>query len=428
MRRPPLLTLALGALAVIVATAAVLLTGGEAAPTTAAERTITVARGVVQQTVSGSGTLAPRRQADVTFEGTGTIASVEVRKGEQVNAGDVLGRLDQASAQVNLAKAQADLQAARDALEEVTAAATTTTTAQGPPASTTPQTATTPEDARPQEEAQPQEEARPDQQEGAAMTEAAAAANVQSATLAVTEAQAALEDTVLRAPFAGTVAAVEGAVGDTPGEDPFVVLAQVDRFTMEVALSESDVNAVKKGQPATVTVNAAAGARFAAKVTDVGVLAASAEDGSTSAISYPVTLTLSQAGTKLKAGMSATADIVTAESRGLVVPNQALSGSSVTVAADGARETRRVQTGVAGDTATIVTSGLAAGDAVVVRSAAAQAGAAARQTGGATQDQPQQRTRGGFGGAGAGGAFPGGAAGPPGGGAGPPGGGTRPGG
>jgi hypothetical protein len=147
---------------------------------------------------------------------------------------------------------------------------------------------------------------------------------------------------------------------------------------MEVSLSESDIGSVKVGQPATVTVNAASGEQFAARVVDIGVLSSSSSSGSgSSAVSYPVTLSLDQTGKRLKAGMSATADIVTSQVTGLAVPSQALSGSTVTVeAADGTQTAQRVQTGVVGDSTTQVVSGLKVGDKVIVRSAAAALGTA----------------------------------------------------
>ena len=139
------------------------------------------------------------------------------------------------------------------------------------------------------------------------MTVAAAQANVDSAQLSVTSAEKALAATTLRAPMAGTVTAVNGAVGTTVsgggsssvivlvvverlgrrerrrrprrrgGElellgrrrasSSFIMLAQLSRFKLEVALSESDIGKVKVGQSATVTVNAASGEEVAAHVT-----------------------------------------------------------------------------------------------------------------------------------------------------------------
>jgi multidrug efflux pump subunit AcrA (membrane-fusion protein) len=245
---------------------------------------------------------------------------------------------------------------------------------------------------------------------------------VASAKLAVKSAETALTRTKLRAPMAGTVASVAGHVGDavTAGSSStssssssstggsatgaggatggsgssststgFVTLVQVSRYTMQVSLSESDVGKVKVGQRATVTVNAADGEAFSAHVTSVGVLSSSSTSstsgaaGSTgSAVSYPVTLTLDQTASKLKAGMSASADVITAQASGLSVPTAAIRGSTVTVERNGKRSTQTVQTGVAGSSATIVTSGLQAGDQVVVTSPSATAGAAAGAAGG----------------------------------------------
>jgi hypothetical protein len=170
---------------------------------------------------------------------------------------------------------------------------------------------------------------------------------------------------------------------------------------MEVSLSESDIGSVKVGQPATVTVNAASGEQFAARVADIGVLSSTASSGSSSsAVSYPVTLSLDQTGKGLKAGMSATADIVTSQVTGMAVPSQALSGSTVTVeAADGTQSTQQVQTGVVGDSTTQVISGLKVGDKVVVRSTAAALGSA---LGGSDQLNSAIRNRLGGGGLGGG--------------------------
>jgi hypothetical protein len=155
------------------------------------------------------------------------------------------------------------------------------------------------------------------------------------------------------------------------------VLAQISRYKIDVSLSESDIGSVKVGQAATVTVNAASGEEFSAHVTHIGVLSSSS-GSSSSAVSYPVTLTLDQTGKALKAGMSATADIVTDQVTGIAIPSQALSGSTVTVVGkDGTQTSQRVQTGVVGDSTTQVLSGVSVGDKVVVRSAAATAGAAA---------------------------------------------------
>jgi hypothetical protein len=192
---------------------------------------------------------------------------------------------------------------------------------------------------------------------------------------------------------------------------------------MDVALTESDIGSVKVGQRATVTVNAADGQQFSAHVSAIGVLASStsSSSGSTSsAVSYPVTLTLDQTGARLKPGMSASADIITKQQSGISVPTQAVQGSTVTVVRNGKQVSQQVQTGIAGNSNTIVTSGIKAGEQVVVKSASAAAGAAATGTGNAATGTPRFGAGGGIGGAlggGGGGGFRGGAGG---GGGGPP--------
>src|SRR5262249_8563887 len=131
-------------------------------------------------------------------------------------------------------------------------------------------------------------------------------------------------------------------------------------------------------QLATVTVSAT-GEQLAAKVIRVGVLSSSSASSSTttqasSAVAYPVTLRLTQHSAKLKPGMTASADIVTAQSSGLTIPTQALRGTTVTLSGG---TTTRVTTGVAGDSTTEITSGLKAGDKVVITSTSAAASASA---------------------------------------------------
>jgi multidrug efflux pump subunit AcrA (membrane-fusion protein) len=415
---------ALAALTAAVVAVAVVVVGSPAARG-APEQLVAVKRGVVQTTVSGSGNLAPANQAALSFGASGTVTSILVEEGEHVSAGQVLAELDPGSAEVAVAQAEADLQSAQDTLDQVesarakTAAASraataTTATATAPPAATTPAPASTaPATTTPSTRGSSAPSGARANRSGSASssgtgsagtpttTPAAAAAAVASAKLALASARTALSRTKLRAPMAGTVAAVDGAVGDAVGAGSasggsagagaassgaassattgFITLAQLSRYRMDVSLSESDIGKVRVGQRATVTVNAAGAEELSAHVTAVGVLpssSASSTDAS-GAVSYPVSLTLDQTSRRLKAGMSASADIVTAQASGLSVPTAAIHGSSVTLVRNGRRTTQPVQTGVQGDTATIVTSGLRAGDRVAVTSASALAGAAA---------------------------------------------------
>ena len=415
------------------------------------ERTVTVASGVVQSTVSGSGNLSPLRERDLSFGASGQVTHIYVKAGDKVKKGQLLATIDPSSAEVDLAEAKAQLQSAEDTLSDVessnsnastSASATTVAVAAtvsgttGATGATGPQKTTT---------TTQQTTATPSQQSQSTTSLASAEAGVKSAQLSVKNAEKALSQTKLRAPMSGTIAAVNGEVGDTVGSSSsnsssssssspsvqgalgsnssssssssssgFITLMQIHRFKMDVSLTESDIGSVKVGQPATVTVNAASGEEFAAKVTDIGVQSSSSSSSSSSsAVSYSVTLTLEQSSTHLKEGMSASAEIVTAQASGLTVPTQALTGNRVTLIRDGKRFTQQVQTGVAGDSTTQIVSGLKAGDQVVVRSSTATSSSSS-----SSQSQSQSgNSRTGLGGGAfpaGGGAFPGG--GPPGGG------------
>jgi multidrug efflux pump subunit AcrA (membrane-fusion protein) len=425
---PLTVVLALAAAGAVVAAVLVVGSGGGTA-VQVSERTATVTRGVIQTIVSGSGNLEPLAQQDVDFATSGEVTKIYVHTGERIGKGDLIARVDSSTQQVAVDKAEAALADAEDALTKAQAAATATATAaatatatattvavaaQASPTGTPAPTAI----ATPARTPQATATAAPSQSGGGSTQSVASAeAAVESDQLALKQAQDDLAATELRAPMSGTVAAVNGAVGDdassassqsaaassSSSASGFVVLADLRKLKMQVSLSESDIAKVHKGQSATVTINAASGEKVAGHVTAVGVLASSSSSSSSSssgAVSYPVEVTLDQTTQGVKAGMSATADIVVAHASGLMVPSQALRGGSVTLVRNGRRSTQAVQTGVVGDSDTQVLSGLRAGDQVIVTSTTATLGAAASRAGG------DSGTTGGFRGlGGAGGGF-----------------------
>jgi len=427
---------ALLAIAAVAAVVVAVLTVGSDSQATTSERIVTVSQGVVQSIVSGSGNLEPANQLNVNFGTSGRITKIYVKEGDHVSKGDLLAKVDDASQRVDLAQAQAQLVDARDALTKAEDAAnedTADTSGTGTTIAVAAQvTPTATPSATPRASATPTATASPGEDErsgnsdsngsssggGSTQSVESASAAVQSAELAVQQAEDALDATTLRAPTTGTVASISNSVGDTVGgsqngasdaSTAFIVLAQLSKLKIEVALSESDIGKVKTGQKATVTINAASGEEVAAHVSDIGILSSASDSsssqssaGTSSAVSYPVVVTLDQTTEGVRAGMSATADIITSQASGIVVPNQALRGSSVTLVANGERTTQRVETGVVGDSTTQVVSGLRAGDRVVITSTSAAAGGAL--SGGASGQQ--QRFGGGglgFGGGGLGG-------------------------
>ena len=101
-------------IAVGVAGAVVLMRGKASASTST--RTVTVALGNVSSTVSASGTVAPATSMDLNFLTSGVVSEVDVKAGDKVTAGQVVGRLDPTDADAKVASAQAALVTAQDNL------------------------------------------------------------------------------------------------------------------------------------------------------------------------------------------------------------------------------------------------------------------------------------------------------------------------
>lgn len=83
-----------------------------------AYRTATVARGAVTSTLSLPGTVTPMQSASVGFAQSGTVASVDVKAGDTVTAGQTLAQLDLTSLDAKLTQAKATEAAARQTLAE----------------------------------------------------------------------------------------------------------------------------------------------------------------------------------------------------------------------------------------------------------------------------------------------------------------------
>ncbi len=154
--------------------------------------------------------------------------------------------------------------------------------------------------------------------------------------------------------------------GGTGGSSSFAVLSDLSSMKLIATLSEAEIHQVKVGQIATVTVEALEGRKFAARVSEVATLPTT----SGGVVGYDVAFQLSQAAPGLKPGMSATGEIVVEQEEGLSVPSSAVSGGSVTVLRGGKEVRRAVTTGLAGNSSTIVSSGLRAGETVVLPQAA----------------------------------------------------------
>jgi multidrug efflux pump subunit AcrA (membrane-fusion protein) len=142
---------------------------------------------------------------------------------------------------------------------------------------------------------------------------------------------------------------------------------------VKAGFSESDVANVALGQPATVTFTALTGVSVSAHVLAID----STSTVTSNVVTYNVTVQLDQPVAKVKPGMTASVNVITAEAPdALHVPSAAVRGTGTTgavtvVSTKGKQSTVVVGVGLHGDTSTQITSGLKEGQQVVVSTATA---------------------------------------------------------
>jgi multidrug efflux pump subunit AcrA (membrane-fusion protein) len=230
-------------------------------------------------------------------------------------------------------------------------------------------------------------------------------AAVATAQQALETAQTAAAGSQITAPADGVVTNVDLVVGATaPAGDAITMEAGPMQVTAD--FTESDLAALAAGQTASVKVDAI-DATIAGTLSSIDPVASTS--GSSSVVSYPATITLTDAPDTIRTGMSADVSVTTASQTGVVaVPVSALVGrngnySVRTLAADGTEQLVPVQVGLVTDTLAAITSGIPAGTTVITGTASQQAnGSTGSQNGGFGGGL------GGLGGLGGGGAFPGG--------------------
>jgi multidrug efflux pump subunit AcrA (membrane-fusion protein) len=219
---------------------------------------------------------------------------------------------------------------------------------------------------------------------------AQARAQVYQAQAQLAQAQKALDETVLTAPVAGTVQAINGSLGGasvaggqagaagtssgstSSGSSGFVVLTDLGQLQVKGEIAEADIAKVQVGQPVTYTfatssASAAGAPAVTGSVQSIDVTATV----SNNVVEYGVTLSVEDPPAGLRLGQTATASIQTGSVDGaLYVPSTAVTTlgtrSTVTVQDGSGTHVVPVTLGLVGDADTQITSGLSEGQTVVL--------------------------------------------------------------
>lgn len=195
-------------------------------------------------------------------------------------------------------------------------------------------------------------------------------AQVKQAETALAQARLNLDNTVLKSPIAGTVAEINVKVGELPNAArPALVIINTDPFHLDVDVDEIDIGQLAAGQTANVTLEALPNAVVTGKVDRISPTA-QIEGGVTS---YAVRIILDLTDAALRAGMSGTANITTAEVDNVIVlPNRAIqvdqnAGTNyVEKLVDGVPQRVTVRVGMRNEGQTEIVEGVAEGDVIIL--------------------------------------------------------------
>ena len=231
---------------------------------------------------------------------------------------------------------------------------------------------------------------------------AQAQSNVASAQVQVDTAQRALDGTVLKAPQAGVVLAVNGKVGESSGSGTsgsttsstsgtttgtgassnassataaeasagtgFITIANPTQLAVTADIAEADAAGLQLGQQATVTFPATNGSATGT-VTQITPQSTVTNN----VVLYPITVSLDAAPPGVKVGSTASLAITDGTATGVLeVPTAAITtvgtNHTVVVRRNGVDTTTPVGVGLTGAATTEITSGLTAGDVLVLPS------------------------------------------------------------
>ena len=281
--------------------------------------------GIVSNTYPGY--LEEGQSVEMAFKYGGTLQQLNVKEGSEVKRGQVLARVSSAQMESTQRSAQATLEQAQDAYDRLKKV-----------------------------------------HDNGSLPEIKwreMVANLEKAQSAVDLANATLADNTLKAPFSGTVSALNAVLGENVAPlKPIMRLINIDGLTVNITVPENEIAKVKVGDDAEVIIPALGDRHYTGKVSEKSMTA------SLLTHSYPVKVLVDQPDADLTPGMIGKVVLQSDVSNGIIVPANAVlinqEGKFVWVVEDG-RATRRnvVLAGYSG-TGVIVSEGLQVGDKVIV--------------------------------------------------------------
>jgi macrolide-specific efflux system membrane fusion protein len=285
------------------------------------------------------------------------VTKVDVKVGDTVKKDQVLARADTIDLERQLASARNSVQSARVSLNAANASRTTAN-----------------------------DSGNADQIRQAKIGQLNAQNQLADAQQQARDLQTQIAGATLKAPIDGLVTEVDVQAGfDAPSGNAIVVDGTGFQITTDVV--ESDLGDLAVGQSAAISITAI-GADVTGKVSAISPVADSSSSGSSSVVSYPVTVTLDSVPAKARSGMTADVTITIASATNvLTVPAEALRGNEgdyrvLTLDATGQPVSTPVTVGLVTSTTAEIRSGIDAGTAVVTGTSASRTGSSSATSGG----------------------------------------------
>ena len=335
-------------------------------------KTQKIENGDIMESITASGTINPLSTVSVGSQASGRIAEIYVDYNSVVKKGQLLALIDQENAKATVQQREAalDIAKAQVAVEEnnikyYKKALNRISKLNASKYSTE----------------KDLEAAERDYDNSVAQL-ALEQAQVKQAQASLNSAQTELSYTEIKAPVDGIVISKSVEVGQTVAasfETPeiFSVAEDLTKMQIEASVVEADIAKVKEGQQVRFTVDSYADDYFYGTVTQVRNEAITTSN----VVTYTVVIGIDNTDLKLKPGMTANVEIITAEEKGvMLVPNQALrfyiddsdnakryKDRGVWIIKNGRPERVTVKIGVSDDDNTqILESSLKIGDEVIV--------------------------------------------------------------
>jgi HlyD family secretion protein len=348
-------------------------------------------KGTITRTITGAGKVQAATTVKISSNLSGDLLELDVKEGDRVTKGQVLGKIDRRryEAAVNQARASQNAAKADVQVAEVEAQRTAA------------------ELARVQDLVNKGLASNAEQDQARAAKDTADARvagsrqRYEQAAAAYDAAASDLSKTTLTSPIDGNVIELSREVGERVrgsdfSEDVVMTIAALSAMEVKIEVGEHEVVHLKPGQPAEISVDALEGDTFQGSVVEIAQKALIKNEGTEAEVTtFPVTVALESRPPGVMPGMSAEVRISSeTHSDAVLVPIQAVTvrsekslpdykppveGGNLTakrkteslakvvfvVDSDNKAQVRRVRTGIASDTELEILEGLQDGDRIV---------------------------------------------------------------